>query len=201
MFTFKDKKKIIDNIIDKTISDHGKPNIKWEIKQIDTKCEEYYTIIKVTKNKFIYLLLTKRQVISGYNIYLDFFYTKNISNRNKIRLKINNKMIDNVFTLFLSNYKELFLLYGYIKYDNIQYFNKNFLDDLIYEKTINKDILWEKSNDNYISYDMCLYGNCITIILTKNSYYIRTTSIPSESLSWIKTTPSKLYNIIKEYYD
>jgi len=201
LLSLENKKKIFDNVIQYTISDYHKPKIKWIRKTISGDNERYIAIVKITKKKSIYLQLIKKRHVIYLDIYIDIKDGKMLGG--KIEKSLERKSI---LTLYLSTEKRLILLYGYIKYDNIPFFkDENYLDEYIYNLTINKDILWnkletaQKDNIEYIAYDLCIHSLCVVIILDKYRYNVRNTLFSTDILSWTRKTPKKLFDIIQEY--
>jgi hypothetical protein len=188
-FTYKQKENMLSNIIKQTTDN----KLKWKkLKTISDKFITYQCEYNITKKKSIYFQLTKRNTLNGLNFYLDIFY--NLHNKKKyLKININGELLDNITTIFVSENKNIFLLYAHIKYNNI-YINK--LNEYLYNYTIINDIIWEDFyNNDFIYYDSCYKGQCINIKLNKNNYQILYGNTP---ISYIKKTPNILYDLIKK---
>jgi len=190
-FTHKQNIKILENILKDTKSN----KLKWALKRSDNIFETFHTKYKITKQKYLYLVLNKRIVPSGVNIYIDIYYN---TNKNKYYSKINigDKKLYNIFTEFMYRYKILFDIYSIVKY---KYWTSLGLYNVLYNMTLNNKFNWVYNNETkeYKYTDFCYQQNCLVIILTKKIFKIKTNNI---SLSWDILTSKKIFNLLKNKY-
>jgi hypothetical protein len=159
---FNDKKNTINRIIDYT---HDK-KIKWNFLERNDIKIEFYSKIKITNNKYIYLVITKRKVMRNYNFYLSIYapLKKNMYTFDKLPDEIiidddeiqNGYNYINITNYYYSSYPELVRLYGEIKYKNLIFSGDDkmtFIENLT-KWTDDNLLIWEKEGDNsYICYD------------------------------------------------
>ena len=176
----------LDKLIRRTFYHDSTKRITWKFKERNNNVLSYYAIIKTTKKKCIYLVLTRRKLSytnKKINIYLSVYIStknKDISVYDKVdKLPLelskdfNYKLIR---TLFISRYDELFKLYVTIKYNyfvDIVIGRDNYIKNLI-EWSNNGSIKWTKSSENLLIFDDVEVSNKrLSFHLYKEYLYIK----------------------------